>query len=407
MNKRFSFEYILSFKDKNYNLPKIDKKYIINKSKKKKYKKKIEHSIDNPWLSSKEKKKKYSNIWEYKKNLDNLEETKLKLTNYLNKLSEKKFDVIIKKIIEIDIQNEIYLEKLTEIIYDKCILEKNFIKLYINVIKILIKEWEAFQTDDTNINFIQTFIGYCHINYINWKKCDLLEESNNKNKIVNNLYLIGELFNNNIISYEIVSDCINELLNCSIEYKELGIELLCKFLSTIGEKYEKINYINLNKCLNKLKKENNISLKNKFLIMDTIDLCKNNWKVIETKMQNVKIKKEVNDNKLHKQIRNILLEYLDVLDMDEIKEYYLEYKSSNKNIIMCTEIFNLFMEENIENKKYLIELMEYLLENNYIDKNTLLKKFENILNNKDNYKIDNPNIDKDILNFNTMIKNIE
>ena len=58
---------------------------------------------------------------------------------------------------------------------------------------------------------------------------------------------------------------------------------------------------------------------------------------------------------------------------------------------------NLFIEETPENKKYLIELIEYLLENNYLSNTELKTCVSNMNSKKDDYKIDYPNIEKDII----------
>lgn len=397
MERRFSIEYILSHKEKYYELPPINKKYIIKTHKKKKKKKEIVHSIDNPWLSTKEKKKKYMNTWEYRKNINFLEETKLKLISLLNKLSEKNFDLIVNKIIKLNIQNEKYLETLTNVVYEKCISEKTFIKLYVNVAKKIMNKWASF--DDNKISFIQILIGKCHTCYIQWNNVN----DNNKRNIINNFCLIGELFNSNIISYKIISECIYELLNCDQQNKNWGLELLCNLLIIVGKNYEKVNYHDLNKCLNKLQNENNISSKIKFLIMDVLDLHKNNWNTSEHKIISSN-QKLLPDDKLYKNIENILLEYLNILDIIEVQEYYFEYNSPNKETIFCNVLVNMYIETTIENKEYLIKLIEHLLNNNYISNKCLNLCFSKVIINKKEYAIDFPNIDNDINNFQTVLQ---
>lgn len=404
-NKIYSLEYILSFKDRYYDLPQIDAKFIVRPQKKRNNikKKEIVHSIDNPWLSTQEQKKQYTNILEYTKSLDFLEQIKLKLINLLNKLSFTNFNIIVTDIIELKIENYEYLKELVNIIYNKCLTEETFIRLYVTVIKKIMKCWPSFKKEDGNdTNFITLFIEKCHINYKNWRKEIELKKKNT----LNNLQLIGELFNNNIISYDIVSECILDLSNTEKEYKDFGIELLCNMLIIVGKKYEQVNYQDLNNCMNKLKNEKNISSKNKFLIMDIYDIRKNEWNAIKNKLEiNKKGKKIVilQDDKLLDQIKVILIEYLDVLEMEEVKEYYLEYKSSNKEKIFCKVVMDFYIEQSLKNKEYLIELMKFMLDNNYLSVIQFKNNIVEIEKRKKEYAIDFPNIDKDIMNLEKIV----
>ena len=377
MENKYSLDFILSYKDKYHDLPLIDKKYIIKNQKKKKKRKEIVHNIDNPWLSFENQK------------IGDLEKVKLTLTSLLNKLSDKTYEKISSEIININIIDEIYLKTLINIIYDKCISEPTFLKLYVGVINKIIKKWATFGEN----TFITIFIGKCYENYKIWKNVD----DNNKMNIINNLILVGELFNSDIIAYELISGCINDLLNDQ-ENKDLSIELLCRLLIIVGNKYEKVNYNELTSCINKLSNKNDITSKNRFLIMDVIDLYNNKWDIIK-KENNLEITE--NTDKLHKQFKNILLEYLDVLDVDEVKEYYIEIQTLNKEDILCNVFINLFIESAQKNKLYLIELLEYLVDNMHISINYFKHNVLKITENKN--KIDFPNIEKDIVYFNNII----
>lgn len=384
---KFSLEYILTFRDYNNDLPKIDKKFIVRTNKKRKNRvkkevKEIKHTIENPWLSSKEKRKKSIN-----QNKD--DKIKSKFTYLLNKLCYNNFDFILKEVLKLKIDGYKIFKDLVDIIYQKCITEDNFIKLYVIFIKNLDNKIQPIQIKNIKITFARIFIENCHNCYKNW-------ELDDKIKINNNILIIGNLYNYNIISENIINECIKNFLNQTNEY---GIDLLIKLLLCIGEKYENNNFDNFNDIIKKLQKKN-ISSKNKFAVMDLIDLRNKHWNNEENIVKN----KKITNQKIKDNIKNILLEYLDVLDTEEIKEYFLEYTFENKEKLFTTLIIELYIEQTIENKKYLLELLEYMIKNNFLPKKEFIEYIKLIKQNIDTYKIDYPNINSDILVINEKLK---
>ena len=103
---------------------------------------------------------------------------------------------------------------------------------------------------------------------------------------------IGESFNEGLLTNNIISMCIRNLLNCEEEkinystLSELKLECLCKLLEIIGKKCEEKTSVrnNLSDVMDKLKeistKQNpNISTRVRYIILDLIALYKNNWDV--------------------------------------------------------------------------------------------------------------------------------
>jgi hypothetical protein len=419
---QFSLKQIISYKNKYKDIPNIDSKFLIKKNAVFINKKEIKHNINNPWISTIEKKAKYMNNAEYLKNVNYIEEAKSQLTGLLNKLSSNNFNIIVREILVIKIETRECLSQLTDILYKKCLTEVNFIKLYVDVIKILMNKWPTFVNDNVKTTFITLLINKCHKTFLQWKTCE--NDIKLKTECINNLYLIGYLYNVQIIGYKIQSECINTLINADNENLEIGIELLCKFLQIMGKNSDMANKQYIDTIFVKLSNINNISSKNKFNILNLIDFRNNNWNNdINIKYNNQqKIKqnnrekeesgkredkeekeeKEEKDkiiidiNNIDNKLNTILLEYLDILDIDEVKEYYINYKKEDKEKLLCNTIIKLYLDEIKENKIYLIELFDYLKKNNYISNNYINYIITNIKENINLYQIDYPNIIYDI-----------
>lgn len=392
--KRYSMEYILSFRDKCRGMPDVDKKYIVKVSRKKNKKrvyKEMKHEIKNPWMSTTEKKKKYVNRNEYLKSVDELKEEKGKLVSLLNKLSNSNFDGLFEKISNLNVKNDEYLKELVNTLYKKCIGEREFIKLYVVLIKKLINKWKVEKKDgEKGITFLGIIIENCYKNYKGWSidTTDVRKKSN----VINNICLICELFNISILSYEIITECINEFLS-SEDNKDFACECICTILTLVGDKYEVANYKDMNDCITKLKNMKDVKSKIKFMIMDLVDLYNNKWKSKEDKTEVIEVVVE-KDDKLKKCVKNLILEYLDVLDPNEVKECYIEYNSPSKEDIFCDMFVNVYVEQNEEDRICLKELGNYMIDNNYIVENTINKYVDKIRVNIEEHKIDYPNIEK-------------
>jgi len=118
------------------------------------------------------------------------------------------------------------------------------------------------------------------------EKLDLLDDklSKAKKRSLGNIKFIGELFKLGMLTEGIMHDCINRLLKQ--ETDEENLECLCKLLTTIGKdidkpqaaKLMKEHFEKLDKIIGRTRiPAANISYKIRFLILDVIELRKNNW----------------------------------------------------------------------------------------------------------------------------------
>lgn len=368
INYKYDINYIILFRDKNKKLPNINNKFIVKNHNKKKVN--IKHKIKNPWISSIERKKKDFNI-------------NKKITEFLNIISYKNFDIIVNNFKKIYIKDINCLKNIVKLIYDKTIIEENYIKLYVNLVLNIINIYPNMILENQKISFISIYLENINYTFFNWNKIDI---NNIKEKyyIINNIILIGHFFNKDIINKNTIYNYIDNLLEHT--NNDFAVELIFKLIKIIYNTLDKdklLIYINI------LKNINNISSKNKFLLLDILEINNNNNK----QNDNIEII-NTNDNK----IKNILLEYFNNLDLEDLLEYYLEYKNNNKEEIFYSNIINLYIETNKENKEYLNEFIKFLYDNNYVSIN-INNIFNKIYNNINEYIIDYPNIENDINNI--------
>jgi hypothetical protein len=367
----------MSLKNKYTEYPKLKTKKSI-------------HQIENPWVSSVQKKKEFSDIFEYKRSLNLVEEISGKLRGDLNKLTAANFDIICNKILGYKITEDFNINIFTDIIYNKCISDIKFVKLYASLIKEISNKYPA---------FFDTFISLCNNTHKNWNNINNNDDDDflKKRKIINNLCLTGELFNNDLLSSNIISDLTYELLT-NEDKRDFGIELMCNLLPIVGNKFNMVNRKHMSKCINKLQElsKMNISSKNRFNIMDINDMYENLSKscILNKKEESHDrlAPKHVDAQSNTKYIETSIIEYIANQNIDIIKENLSE--NSNKEFIEI--LFDIYINESIKNKNNLVELIDDLIKKKLISNLELNDKISSIKNEIDKYEIDYPHINKDI-----------
>lgn len=109
------------------------------------------------------------------------------------------------------------------------------------------------------------------------------QSSNLRRRAAGTVQFIGELYKIEMLTSKIMVSCIQMLLNPELISEET-LESLCKLLTTIGKKLEKLDekkhdltetFKHLTSIVSK--KQLKISSRVRFMIQDLIDLRKNNW----------------------------------------------------------------------------------------------------------------------------------
>jgi hypothetical protein len=127
------------------------------------------------------------------------------------------------------------------------------------------------------------------------QEVEVLEEQRGKLKrrMLGNIRFVGELYKKKLLNTETMHDCINELLGAPGQWKEshddADLELLCRFLKTVGESLEAKSSKSKNKPelaqkfnqyfnrLLSLTKDKNINSRLRFSIEEVIELRNNSW----------------------------------------------------------------------------------------------------------------------------------
>lgn len=257
---------------------------------------------ENAWTQAFKGKKKAANFQETTEGLI------ARARGMLNKLTPQNFDKLSKDFCDLAIDTEDKLKKMIELIFDKAVDEPAFCEQYAMLCKIMssisVKVSEdnkekiikfntlllercqtCFEKDkyqDLNLDERLKKIAECDDKEKKQQLIDELDEEKRlvRKKSLGNIKLIGALYKNNRLKDEIMNLCIDTLIN---DNQEDSLECLCSLLKSIGEKYEKSNpkKAQFNNQMNKLEaivRENKIASRIKFLIMDILDMRKENWK---------------------------------------------------------------------------------------------------------------------------------
>lgn len=237
----------------------------------------------------------------------------------LNKLTPSKFDKLLTKIQALNIDTEERLAGVIKLFFEKAVDEPIFSSTYAKMCQALsTKEVSSAANPAETTNFRKLLLTRCQKEFEkdsaglqdvekkkkeieasdNEDKKKLLEEeledlvNKNRRRSLGNIRFIGELFKLRILSVKIMHQCIGRLL--STQDDEESLECLCRLLSTIGKELETpmaqtagrstsisqtkevMNgyFSQLDGIINKRKVSNRI----RFMILDVVDLRRNNWK---------------------------------------------------------------------------------------------------------------------------------
>lgn len=244
----------------------------------------IDKSVSNKW-----RKEKLEN--------DDREDMDIYLENLnknLNKMTESNFNNVKDNVLELINSSEhkdTYMEVTLNTIFNKCLLEYLYANLYANLLKILVdiyddnvfielilKKTNSFYND----NICKTFNVENNLNYD--ELCTLNKE---KSKLLGSFILIGCLYKNDIIDYDLVMKYCNLLFENSLysddkpETLEKYVECLCTLMENIQTKLKnKLGDIFQKEIIGKLemiqKDKSRFKSRIRFKVMDLIELCKKN-----------------------------------------------------------------------------------------------------------------------------------
>jgi hypothetical protein len=306
----------------------------------------------------------------------------------LNGLDKSIYDDVEKKITSIEIKDINNMRKIIEILHEKTCESWNspiILDLYINILSKIINNgiW-YYKVGDKITDYICPRIMSVSIaqkNYMemldtflsiidNFKKTnDEVTYYKVKNqKFIGNMLYIGKLYNNKIISIEIINNICKDIIdkvNSDITNIDL-IEYLLELLDTLQD-YPNMDdvIVNLNQIVNK------ISNRIKYLIINFIDSQKNK-KIVDN--QNIETHVNLLDTK--ESYNNLIMEYLINFNESKIDLLVDDFLSKSKINIEGELILSILRKYSVQSEHKLIILLNKLLEKNIVTKEMINTKID-------------------------------
>lgn len=248
------------------------------------------------------------NRWESSrnKNISSNEKILQKVTGYLNRLTEEKFNTLSQKILDCGITNSELLRGVIKLIFEKAILEPKFSAMYAELCKRLEGVKLEDKSDEENPStkqntFKRLLLNRCQEEFEKTfcrkeeeKKTPEIdpsisredrikleeEETIKKKKILGNITFIGELFKIKMLTAKIMHECISTLLGDPKTPNAENIEALCRLLTTIGKSLEGKSKEEMSRyfvILKELSENQSLPARNRFMLDDLIELRNNSW----------------------------------------------------------------------------------------------------------------------------------
>lgn len=346
------------------------------------------------------------NKWELKQDQDNTIINNIYLA--FNKITEDNYQDIIKEISKQEIILYDDLEKLTEKIIHKCINEKQFLTLYLRIIKHIMVNcvWIVEDSSMIPITFRKLFINQLEMrfsNLINDIKNMKYEESEAELIIIHNktkqglILLIIELYKNKIIGNQLIRYIFKNLENSYdqslIDYVDKSKNMCDQYLEywllifnaiiipwkDTEKQYlnEQIQYI--------LSKKDNVSSKLRFYIQDQFELLKKynypiNIESVPESITNIIIQtnsEQEDSNNWEQEEQEEQDETNDILilsseEYETLDKWFKTVLTINKDKLLL-DILQLTLSN--KDKEYLVnKLLKYLVEQQYITNTDIINK---------------------------------
>ncbi|OMJ90882.1 hypothetical protein SteCoe_6641 [Stentor coeruleus] len=232
------------------------------------------------------------------------EAIKKKVRITLNKLSPNNLEKLSNEMLETCKKSHDYLKLVVSGIFEKAWSETKYTQMYSSICKYLKQSFEDFKYPDTDSSRLPQTKNYFKYELLymceetfkkNPEENDLASLPENKKqeildklkkKTLGNVRFIGELFNVNLITANIILECITSLLDLfEKDVNEDKLEGACVLLLTGAGSFErpklKDETERIYKRLKNIETGFNISTKNKFKILDLQEHREAGWKNLE------------------------------------------------------------------------------------------------------------------------------
>ncbi|XP_067630919.1 eukaryotic translation initiation factor 4 gamma 2, partial [Eurosta solidaginis] len=240
-----------------------------------------------------------------------------KVRGILNKLTPEKFQELSDELLKLDLNSILILNGVILLIFDKALDEPKYSSMYAQLCKRLSEEAPSFEKDpNSSCTFLRLLIAVCRDKFNNRLKRDNIDGDNNnqfnkvhrpqaqlnvsendtdeeerrhlaKQRMLGNVKFIGELHKLDMLSKNVLHQCIQELLEKkkkrSTTPQEMceDMECLAQLLKTCGKNLDSEQGKELmNQYFDKLErrsKSTDYPPRIRFMLKDVIELRENNW----------------------------------------------------------------------------------------------------------------------------------
>jgi hypothetical protein len=311
----------------------------------------------------------------------------------LNKLSESNIDSLIIEFVEnVNQVDEEQYEEVQKAFYYKILSEINFIKVYLQFLKMISYIYNKVQSYDLSF-FNSAIESKFRLDYTDYdidpdNKFNFVKDLSGETKRINNLILIKNLIDFKLMSEKLNDECDKIIIEQNVflpdiyywfnsknrELSESEKSKIKKYLQKDGIGSREI--VLLESLLNK-----KLKVDNKDTTNDTINVTQVKVKPTET----VKISTDT----LKLEAENIIEEYLIIKSVDDVKYFVdtrcLDAITKNK---FCEYLIYRYFQSNKEVAEELINLMKILIKNQTLYKSNLSRGLLMIYNNWKEKSID-------------------
>lgn len=222
--------------------------------------------------------------WLIAKKFNQTDDDKLyaQFRSVLNKLSGSNFNELAMELTAVEISRQEHLAKLAEFMFDKAIIESKFSDMYAK----LAREIAGYcvKENDKSVYFRELLINRCQSMF---NECISYDPSVQGKRLITReiangcMTFIGELYNHELLTGKIVNSCFLLLLMRAEQNKSFVIDSINTLMKTVGQLFNnksKQEATVIFDKVNGLIKSNKLPNKEKFALMDLMDLkAKNKW----------------------------------------------------------------------------------------------------------------------------------
>ncbi len=368
-------------------------------------------SVDKLKKTKKNIKKPATNILKNQKIQNKKEIIGNKVNLILNKLSESNIDSLIIEFIQninqIDQEN---FEEVQKTFYLKIISEINFIKIYLQFLKILGFLYQKVQ--GYNLSFFYSMVeAKFRLDYSDYdieasSKFDFINEQDGESRRINNLILIKNLVENKMLNFTVYDFCDNTIIGQNIFLPDIYHWYSSKNRDLTSVEVEQIKTLLKKEGISSRETvllESLINRKNKSVteqnqvqvskpVTPVISVVQTVANKIQAQQPNQtqqtkpksseKESEKIKTDTLQLECENIIEEYLIVKSIDDVK-YFIENRcvdaiSKNK---FCEFLIDKYFSGNKENASEIIDLMKQLTKSHTLFKSNLSRGLLLINNN--------------------------